>query len=704
MNNLAQGKTVGNIMLKYATYYMKNLGFSVIPVNPRDKKPLIPWEEYQSRKATAEEITQWWQKWPNANIGIITGAVSGIIVLDVDGEEGQRSIKDNKLSLPPTWAARTGGGGFHYFFKHPGNSVCNFVKRLPGIDLRGDGGYIVAPPSIHPSGNRYQWVISPKDEELAEPPDWLLELIQTTSTGKLDPEDWQRDIPEGQRNEELTRRAGSLLSRGIPPAEALTMLLAWNQKHCKPPLPEREVKTIVESIARREMEKINSEFVIRTMHEEKNDEMEKFSSEFVIRNSINKNSSSSLWPEPLAPEAFYGLAGDFVKTIEPHTEADPAALLFTFLTMYGNVIGRNAYFVAEADKHYTNLFTCLVGASAKGRKGVSFGQAYKLFDAVDEAWAKERITQGLSSGEGLIWAVRDEQRKIEVGKKTGEEKEMVIVDGIKDKRLLVVEQEFASAIRVLKREGNTLSAVIRKAWDDGSLNVLTKNNHAQATNAHISIIAHITKAELLRYLEATEAANGFGNRFLWVCVKRSKCLPEGGRLHEVDFAPLLRRLKDAVEFGRAAGELKRDEEARELWYEVYPELSEGKPGLFGAMIARAEAQVMRLASIYALLDQSSYIRLEHLQAALACWDYVEASARFIFGDSLGDPTADEILRALKEAGEQGMTRTEIINLFGRNKNAREISKALSQLAESGIAYCKNITNENNRRVEIWFKT
>ena len=257
MNNLAQGKTVGNIMLKYATYYMKNLGFSVIPVNPRDKKPLIPWEEYQSRKATAEEITQWWQKWPNANIGIITGAVSGIIVLDVDGEEGQRSIKDNKLSLPPAWAARTGGGGFHYFFKHPGNSVCNFVKRLPGIDLRGDGGYIVAPPSIHPSGNRYQWVISPKDEELAEPPDWLLELIQTTSTGRLEPEDWQRDIPEGQRNEELTRRAGSLLAKGIPAAEVLTMLLAWNEKHCKPPLPEKEVRTIVASIAKREMEKKN---------------------------------------------------------------------------------------------------------------------------------------------------------------------------------------------------------------------------------------------------------------------------------------------------------------------------------------------------------------------------------------------------------------------------------------------------------------
>ncbi|RQD69821.1 MAG: DUF3987 domain-containing protein, partial [Tindallia sp. MSAO_Bac2] len=393
------------------------------------------------------------------------------------------------------------------------------------------------------------------------------------------------------------------------------------------------------------------------------------------------------WPEPLAEEAMHGLAGDIVRTIEPHTEADPAALLFSFFVMYGNAIGRNAHFIAEADKHYMNLFTSLVGSTSKGRKGVSFGQIKRLFESVDERWSRDRVTQGLSSGEGLIWAVRDEQRTTRKNK-DGEEEEIIIVDGIDDKRLTVVESEFASTIRVLKREGNTLSAIIRKAWDDGSLNSLTKNSPAQATGAHVSLLTHITKDELLRFLDSTEAANGFGNRFLWGCVKRSKCLPEGGELHKVDFTDILRRLTRAVEFGRTTGEIKRDEEARELWHLVYPELSEGKPGLFGAMIARAEAQVMRLASIYALLDLSNIIKLEHLKAGLAVWKYAEDSAKYIFGDALGDPLADETLRALKSAGAEGMTRTDLYNHFGRNRKSDTIGRALTLLAERGLVFSK----------------
>ncbi len=160
---------------------------------------------------------------------------------------------------------------------------------------------------------------------------------------------------------------------------------------------------------------------------------------------------------------------------------------------------------------------------------------------------------------------------------------MVIEDlGVSDKRLLAVESEFSSILKVAKRDGNTLSAVIRNAWDSGNLNTLTKNSPAKATDAHISIIGHITRQELLRYLDDTEAANGFGNRFLWVCAHRSKILPEGGSMQEEDLIPLMTGLNDALKFAHETGEIPFDEEARRLWYEVYPELSEGKPGLLGA--------------------------------------------------------------------------------------------------------------------------
>ena len=141
---------------------------------------------------------------------------------------------------------------------------------------------------------------------------------------------------------------------------------------------------------------------------------------------------------------------------------------------------------------------------------------------IELEWCDERIEHGLSSGEGLIWAVRDPVEKTDAGGKT-----TVIDPGVEDKRLLILESEFASALRVLKREGNTLSATVRNAWDSGKLSTLTKNSPNRATGAHISIVGHITRTELLRYLDSTETANGFGNRFLWCCVRQIE-VPSGG--------------------------------------------------------------------------------------------------------------------------------------------------------------------------------
>jgi len=228
---------------------------------------------------------------------------------------------------------------------------------------------------------------------------------------------------------------------------------------------------------------------------------------------------------------------------------------------------------------------------------------------------------------------------------------------------------------------------------------LTKNTPAKATDAHISIIGHITQDELLRYLENTEAANGFGNRFLWFSVRRSKALPMGGNLTDADLAPIIDRVTKALHFARSTDELRRDGAADEVWCKVYEELSEGKPGLLGAMTARAEAQVMRIACIYALLDHSTIIRVEHLLAALAVWDYADASAEYIFGERMGDPAADRIVDALLKA-PSGMTRTEISNLFGRHMSGNQIERALQHLKSHGHASpVEEITS--GRSTERW---
>jgi hypothetical protein len=172
-------------------------------------------------------------------------------------------------------------------------------------------------------------------------------------------------------------------------------------------------------------------------------------------------------------------------------------------------------------------------------------------------------------------------------------------------------------------------------------------------------------------------------------VKRSKVLPEGGRIHEVDFAPFLKRLKEAVAFAASAGEVTRDSEARTLWAKVYPELSEGKPGMVGALTSRAEAQVLRLSMIYALLDGEKFVRVPHLLAALAVWDYCDASVQYIFGQSLGDPTADAILEAL-QAAPNGLNRTEIYNLFGRHQRSEIIQQAIGELLARGLITIETI--------------
>jgi hypothetical protein len=171
-------------------------------------------------------------------------------------------------------------------------------------------------------------------------------------------------------------------------------------------------------------------------------------------------------------------------------------------------------------------------------------------------------------------------------------------------------------------------------------------------------------------------------------------------LRSVDFTTILDRLGKAIHFGREERELHRDDAARAIWHTVYPTLSEGKPGLAGALIARGEAQTMRLAAIYALLDCSPAIRPEHLNAALALWEYAERSVYHVFGRVLGDPVADEIYAALRVSPD-GLTRTQISALFQRNKSRDQLGRALLLLHRSKLAEPKSIKTDG-RPAEVWF--
>ncbi len=236
-------------------------GWSVVPLVPREKRPLIAWTPHQEKPAAEDEVRTWFSRWPGANVGVVTGAVSGLVVLDIDpqhdGEESLAKLEAEHGPLPGTTMAVTGGGGRHLYFIHPGGVVRNKVGLAPGVDLRGDGGLIVAPPSIHPSGGRYAWAPGhdPNAAPPARMPAWLLARVRGHPDQSGHPLAYWRGlvregVGEGERNNAIASFAGHLLWREVDPEIVLELMLSWNAARCRPPLSEDEVVRTVESIVR----------------------------------------------------------------------------------------------------------------------------------------------------------------------------------------------------------------------------------------------------------------------------------------------------------------------------------------------------------------------------------------------------------------------------------------------------------------------
>jgi hypothetical protein len=395
------------------------------------------------------------------------------------------------------------------------------------------------------------------------------------------------------------------------------------------------------------------------------------------------------WPEAPSNQAYFGLAGDVVRAIEPHSEADPVAILAQLLVAFGSVVGRTAHYEVDGTRHYVNENVLVVAPTGSGRKGTSWNRVRWILDGADRAWSRGRILSGLSSGEGLIHAVRDRLPSAGEGETSDREPAGEVETSDReplDKRLLIVEAEFGASLKNMRRDGNTLSEIVRQAWDSGDLGVLTRREPLKATGAHISIIGHITPADLRRHLDRVDVANGLANRFMLIAARRSKYLPEGGTISTDEAEHFAQRIREVVKFARTAGRMNRSDRARDLWRDVYPALADRPGGLLGAATSRAASHVVRLSCIYALLDCSIVICRRHLEAALELWRYVEASTRFFLGDSIGDPIAEAVLSELGLRGGTGLTRSEIHRLGSGHWEVADIDAALQRLANDGIVH------------------
>ena len=662
-------------------------GWAVFPCKPKAKTPATA-NGFKDASADPATVERMFSGRNDYNLGVATGSGSGFWALDLDPGYDDNTVFIELVrgngGLPATFRQKTPRGGEHYLFQFNGKEIKSRAK-IGGepIDTRGVGGYIVLDPSKTEDGD---YLIVDENAPVLDAPEWLVEFVTSKDSadsaltqGKLQFTIDDHDLAtapgaaKGKRHDQALRLIGSAFGRGLDLVTVGQQAIAWAGR-CSPPMDGEEALRLVRDLGKKEGVKIDA------IEDE-------------------PLPAPPAWPE-LGDHAYHGLAGEIVKAIEPQTEADPAAVLVQLLCSFGNLVGRTAHYIVEGTSHHANLFVVLVGATARGRKGTSEGRVRMLLRSADEDWSTHRIASGLVSGEGIVWAVRDpiiESKPIKDKKKIVGYEEIIADPGVDDKRLLVIESEFASVLRAGRRETSTLSPTLRSAWDSGDLRTLAKNSPARSTGAHISLVGHVTSEELRRTMPEVEGFSGFANRFLWIAVRRSKLLPDGG--DDLDLTAFADRLRTAAEHAKLVDRMHRDKAATRLWRTIYADLAGSSGGgMFGAVTSRAEAQALRLSMIYALLDRSTIITAEHLTAAISVWKYAEDSARMIFNNSTGDNLADKLLAFIK--AEPGIKRRDLRRKFSSSQSNDSILAALGRLRDFGLAH--PVIEKKTKPSEAWY--
>lgn len=781
-----------------ACYGIVGAGICTCGGRPNCKPGKHPLPKHGHLDATTDPdiIRRWWNDHPWANVALASGAQ--FFVWDIDprngGDATMAALVAEHGPPPDTPTVATGGGGEQYYLRLPPGLVIKSRPVAPGIDVKGKG-LVIAPPSMHASGNRYTWKM-PLVTPLANAPVWMLALAavsQPTSRGEA-ASGGERDegsaftmrtaasfdlathpgAGRGTQNDDFCHLLGIHISRGDSPATVEALALEWAAR-CDPPIPDHEVYSRLrwaEGKRTRDVDRLGAVGVdpseARPVRPSANEQINIDGDacrgggqgvSFVRSQACDDRAvgvtgpditphaphlpphgesgigqafrpdldqgmlgegqdvglvgpaATDDWPE-LHADARYGLAGAIVNAIEPETEADPAGILLCFLAAFGNAVGKGPHFSMSAGVHHPNLFVALVGDSASG-KGQAWSVVHRLMKAADPDWEAEAIAYGLSSGEGLVDRVKDGEAD-----DSGEQGHFEFVMR-EAKRLFCVETEFAKPIVAMRREGNTLSPLLRSAWDAQVLEVLTRGkSKLRASNALVSVLANITPEEFEKLMgKSVEVANGFVNRFLWGCVRRSKLLPEGGDPGVLDV--FIEPVNEALAKAKMISRVERDADAKALWAGEYEGLSTARPGAFGMATGRAHAQTLRLSLLYALLDGSDVVRVEHLRAALAVWRYCEASARRLFGGdapgqiigksgggggSPGSPVLPLHLRLLDHIVKTpGITRRGLHEATGNRVKADDMEASLSRLESQGLVHRTRCQSEGGGRpAECWW--
>lgn len=667
-------------------------GWPVFPLEPRGKQPLGRLVPHGLKDASTDKaiIERWWAAEPEANIGIPTGIAFD--VADVDTEEAMKHFTAvcGEHDLDPRALPRvaTGRGGRHVLWAPSG--LGNRAGVIPGMDWRGKGGYVVAPGSVHANGELYRWIQEPNGSSLPAAPAWLLELLDPKRPERFAdrPNSWEppsqeyiraavegeirelRSAPEGERNDSLNRAAFALgqmvgagwIQRGYAEAELKAAALAVG-------LEGKEIQLTIRSgldSGSREPRRVPVSLLPSNgsgFHPQPSPPQSE---------KVTPVALSDPWPEPPASAAHHGLAGRLTALIKPYVESNEASVLVQFLAAFGVAAGMHPHQMIGATRHAPVTYVGLVGPTSHGRKGTAWDPVETLFRQADPDFAK-RILSGIGSGERLVWLVRDPSY---------DSKGLVTDSGAPDRRLLLQEPELARLLTVVNREGSTLSAYLRSAYDGKPLRNEVKTAGSIASLHHIGLIGHSTIEELRSQLTEQQVRNGLANRITWVLAKREQLLPDPEVFEGQDVEEAVEELRAKLAGARSVQRLERSREAKALWRDWYVSLPEEGQGITNAITARPASQATRLSMIYALTDAAAEVGVEHLEAAIALWDHSVCCVRHIWGSGSGDVIADRIF---EELAFGPLTMTQLYSeVFGRNTSGPVLERAVRLLESRGM--------------------
>lgn len=631
----------------WVSFYTHN-NFSIIPLKHRAKEPEIPeWRPYQQRRPSPEELLRWFSEGKH-NIAIICGRVSdNLVVLDFDspvsfGEANSKfKVAHNLEFYQATFVVKTNRGWHVYFrFKELPPS-----RKLPQVDIQAEGKYVVAPPSIHPSGTLYE----PISEEYV-----IAEFDRFEDLGlgiKLQEERAPLSLPtkvkEGERNTTLFRLACSLRSKGVTEEAIRAAVHATNTEQCDPPLPEKEVESLIKSALRYPPREEETEEIAELPEEEE-------------------------WLVPKLPEEVWtGVFKLYRDTFKNTTEAPDSYHFAVCALVFGATLKRSC-FVYHARPVYPNFYIALVGRTGISRKDTAWARGRKvLTDLHAEDLESENrsfdIIQGVGSAEGLLDALAGE-----------------------DKAVVLAEMELASLLMKARQEGlGNLIPKLTSLWDCPDLETLkTRNKPVVCKRPFLALYSGTTLQWLHKALTERDIWGGFANRFCYVVgtPKDPMAFPEKPDEHA--YQNLLRTLNDIRMFAQREikGEVTVTNGAQEMFRKFYDDFYKRcqEETLSSALVPRIQTFLWKLALLYAIGDYRRVINEEDVERAIAGATFFEQSARVVFAEfTENSPAGKEtrLLNLLQEAKKPVPKRT----CYRRLKcSARELDTLAESLCRLGL--------------------